>query len=502
MKKWISSAIIYQINLRSLAAREPRNAIEAAREKPEPLSPLAYVAKNLQILKRLGVNCLYLMPPYPMGIQSRKGIGSPYSIRDFRAVDPEFGTMDELAQFVRQAHRLRLRVILDITPNHTSRDHVWAASRPEFYVKNEKGEIFYDADWSDTAKLDYTNPALRQEMVEVYNFWLSFLGADAHGRPDGVDGFRLDMAHFINDRGFWNEALPVLKARHPERQLLFLAECYGTQNNLDLFQRGINAAYDDDFYKVCQYLYAQTESGDSLIHPAPDAASNTDFLDKYEALKAQGIAGAMETALVNYESTLPPGEDGPFLARYTDNHDEGRGLFRFGEGAVRAVNQLIFLSNHCIPFLLTGEEFGAVNRPSIHQRLGTCDKGRRVVRGTDVGSDAGIEFEGNLFVRGSERRLAWRMFFRELITLRLKTRELTRGKFMLIDCGENCAATSRQVVAFERRVRRTAVRCAINLGPEPRTLKNAALLAGEVLYGGLQGDVLPGFGAIVSRITG
>lgn len=502
MKHWISSAIIYQINLRSLAAREPRNAFEAAREKPSALSPLAYVTANLPTIKKLGVNVLYLMPPYPMGLADRKGIGSPYSSRDFRAVEPEYGTIGELTEFVRRAHKLHLRVIFDITPNHTSRDHAWISAHPEFYVRNAQGGIFYDCDWSDTAKLDYTNPGLRQEMIAVYNHWLSLLGKDADGRPDGVDGFRLDMAHFINDKSFWNEAMPKLRAMHPDRELLFLAECYGTQNNIDLFSRGINAAYDDDFYKVCQYLYAVDESGASVIAPSPDARSNSDFLDKFEAFKAGGIAAAMETALLNYESILPPGDDAPRLARYTDNHDEGRGAYRFGDGAVRAVNQLVFLSNHCIPFLLTGEEFGAVNRPSIHGRMNPCDKGRRIVRDGGVQAQEGVEFEGNLFARGAEARAGWYKFFRDLILLRLKNKELTRGKFMLLDAEENCERTERTVVAFERRLRRSAVRCAINLGPEPRELRNAQLFAGEVLYGGLQDGRLPPFSAIVARVAG
>ena len=116
MKKWISSAVIYQVNLRSLAAREPRNAIESAREKQSRQSPLAYLTQQLPVIKKLGANVIYLMPPYPMGILGRKGIGSPYSIRDFRAVDPEHGTLDDLADLVRRAHRMRLKVILDITP--------------------------------------------------------------------------------------------------------------------------------------------------------------------------------------------------------------------------------------------------------------------------------------------------------------------------------------------------------------------------------------------------
>jgi glycosidase len=130
MKSWIASSVIYQINLRGLAAREPRNAIEAAKEKPLADSPLVYVAKNLAVIKKLGANVLYFMPPYPIGHAFRKGIGSPYSSRDFRAIEPEYGTLDEMKALVRKAHQLGFKVIFDITPNHTSRDHVWIKPIP------------------------------------------------------------------------------------------------------------------------------------------------------------------------------------------------------------------------------------------------------------------------------------------------------------------------------------------------------------------------------------
>jgi len=286
---WISSAIIYQLNLRSLAAREPRNAAEASREKRLRESPLAYAARNIRALKGLGVNVLYLLPPYPIGVEARKGIGSPYSIRDFRAVEPEYGTMDDLKAFVRRAHEYGLKVIFDITPNHTSRDHVWTGEHPEFYVRDDTGGLYYDYDWSDTAKLDYSERGLRRTMLEVYDFWLSVLGVGEDGRPEGVDGFRLDMAHMISDLSFWSEALPVLKERHKGRQLLFLAESYGTRNNMDLFMLGINAAYDDDFYKTCYYLYGVGKEGKSMIELSDQAAANNDFKDKLEAFRRGGL---------------------------------------------------------------------------------------------------------------------------------------------------------------------------------------------------------------------
>ena len=501
---WLSAAIIYQVNLRSLAAREPRNAVEALSEKPLALSPLAYLAKNLPRLRRLGFNVVYLLPPYPIGFFARKGIGSPYASRDFTAVEPEYGSKAEILALIRRAHELQLKVIFDITPNHTARDHVWMTAHPDYYVKAADGSAFFDCDWSDTAKLDYTNPALRAAMVEVYDHWLSALGPDENGRPDGIDGFRLDMAHFINDKSFWDEALPVLRARHPQRDLLFMAECYGFDNNLDLFARGMDAAYDDDFYKLCQYAYAVDGAGNSLVRLSEDAQHNHGFHAILGKWQDGGLAAAAAHVLMQYEEAAPKFPGPRFTARYTDNHDEGRGLYRFGPGGFRAMNILAFLTPRTLPFLLTGEEFGALDRPAIHARCQPCDKGRRI-----VGADGretrqeGVELEGNLFDRSLEARQQWYRFFQELVALRRKHRPLRDGACAVLDAGEVAPARDRTVIAFDRKLGRQLLRCAVNLGEQPRPLSRAGdLFVGETLYGQLDdGGVLPPFSAVVVRVS-
>lgn len=499
-EQWIQRSVLYQINLRALAVREPRNAFEAMVEKRLTESPLAYVTRNLPRLKRLGVNLLYLMPPFPMGQESRKGIGSPYSIRDFYAVDPEHGTLDDLAALVRRAHALGFRLIMDLTPNHTARDHVWTREHPEFYFHDGATGLRYDWDWSDTAKLNYGDSGLRQAMREMLDHWLGFLGRDASGRSDGVDGFRFDMAHIISDTSFWNETLPTLQAKHAPRQILFMAESYGTRNNLDLFQRGMNAAYDDDLYKVCQFLFARDSKGDTVLAVSDDARRSADYAPLVAAFDASGPAGMVEHALAFYERALPAAPSGPWLARYTDNHDEGRGVYRFGAGGVRAMMQVVFLSGHTIPFLLTGQEFGALNRPPIHERINLCDKGYRLLTAEGVRTRDGVETEGNVFARSMAERQEWLAFYRTLAALRRGSPALTEGSFSLLDVGEAGAQESRTVVAFARRKGRVVLHCAINLGPEPRTLRRADLFAGRVVYGGLSGDVLPPFAAVAARV--
>lgn len=492
MTGWISDAVIYQVNWRAVASREPRNAFEALGEPVNVTSSIAYVCVNLEALLDLGVNLLYLMPFYPSGKVGVKGIGSPYAIRDFTAVAPEHGSLDELGELVKCAHAVGMRVIIDITPNHTSRDNVWVAAHPEYYVTSDSGEFYYDFDWSDTAKLNYNCAGLREAMRGVFEYWLGFCGGD------GVDGFRLDMAHMINDRSFWNDVISALRDEWPARELLFLAECYGIDNNHDLFTRGINAAYDDDFYKVCQYGYALDSDAHSHVRLSHDAEGNSEFADTLDAFRRGGIAGAMEHVLLAYETRSAGAGQGPWLARYTDNHDEGRGLYRFGRGATRAVMQLVSMAPHTLPFILGGQEFGAINRPSIHCRMGTCDKGPRIICGDTTVDDPGIEFEGNLFARSAAERREWYEFYRELMAVRLSRPELRQGDFSLLDAGESCAPSERSVIAFARSNRGRSLHCAVNLGSEPRKLGNSTLFEGKLLYGGIADGCLAPFSAVLT----
>jgi hypothetical protein len=308
------------------------------------------------------------------------------------------------------------------------------------------------------------------------------------------------MAHFINDKGFWSEAMSELRGRHAGRDLLFLAECYGFENNLDLFDRGINGAYDDDFYKVCQNFYGVTEDGQSTIVPARDLQNNGSFKRQYDGFTTGGMAGAFGQVLHQYLDAQASRPAQFHVARYTDNHDEGRGMFFYGEGAVRAVNALIFLAPGTLPFILTGQEFGAMNRPPIHERMCSLGRMRRVARGDGSYVEQGaVEFEGNVFLRTAAQRAGLYKHFQDLIHLRLKNPELTAGAFGWIDPREESAQHEHAVIAFERTLKKSRLACAVNLGPWPRKLGNAALFAGEKIFGQLDGGTLPPFSAVVAR---
>jgi len=492
MKKWVAASILYQINLRSLAAREPRNAFEALQEHAPPSeSALRYVSNNIALLKPLGVNVLHIMPPYPMGIEERKGIGSPYAARDYQAIEAEYGDLDEFKVLLQQAHREGFKVILGMVPNHTSRDHVWITAHPDYYVHNDAGEIIFDLDWSDTAKLDYTQPGLRQAMIDVYDFWLRLLG------DDGVDGFRIDMAHFINDRTFWNECMATLKERHPDRELLFLAECYGIDNSMDLFERGFNASYDDAYYKVQERFYGRDTGGDTCFLREPGIEQDEGCKDMYEAWQQGGVARVVMNLLTQYETLISTRQEPAYFARYSDNHDEGRGVYRFGDGAVKAFNIIAVLTHYALPFILTGQEFGAANRPSIHERISPCDKGYRTIAHNQSYRKEGVEFEGNIFARGFEARQHWCRFYQELFKLRTNTPALIQGSFTPIHDVEEGPDAEKSIVAFERTFEGTTLRCAINIGPTTKKLTNAQLFEGETLYGTLKDGELSPFSGIV-----
>ncbi len=125
--EWAYRAVIYELNVRQFS----------------PEGTFAAVREQLLRLQALGVDILWLMPIYPIGEERRKGtLGSYYSIRDYGAVNPEFGTFDEFRALVEAAHGTGMRVILDWVPNHTSRDAVWVAEHPEWYKRDpETGEI-------------------------------------------------------------------------------------------------------------------------------------------------------------------------------------------------------------------------------------------------------------------------------------------------------------------------------------------------------------------------
>jgi glycosidase len=195
---WSRQATIYEVNLRQYT----------------PEGTIAAFIPNLPHLRAMGIDIVWLMPVHPIGVKNRKGtLGSYYAVRDYEAVNTEFGTQADLKRLVDEAHALGMKVILDWVANHTAWDHPWVSAHPDWYKKNARGEIYpvtfgegaNEEQWTDVVALDYRQPALRQAMIEALGFWV---------REVGIDGYRCDVAGLV-PTPFWEEARAALDRIKP-----------------------------------------------------------------------------------------------------------------------------------------------------------------------------------------------------------------------------------------------------------------------------------------------
>lgn len=197
--EWTRSANIYEVNIRQYTEEGTFNAFRD--EMPR--------------LSDMGVDILWFMPIHPIGEEKRKGeLGSYYSVKDYKGINPNYGTLEDFNTLVEEAHELGMKVIIDWVPNHTAWDHPWITEHPEYYATNEEGNITYEADWTDIALLDYNNnKELWSKMIDAMSYWIT--EAD-------IDGFRVDHAAHEIPMEFWNEAIPAVDEN--KEDLFWLAE--------------------------------------------------------------------------------------------------------------------------------------------------------------------------------------------------------------------------------------------------------------------------------------
>jgi len=202
---WVHHSALYEVFVRDFS----------------PTGDFRGVTDGLDRIEASGANVLWLMPIYPVGVLNHKGdLGSSYAVRDYRAINPDYGTAADFQALVRAVHQRGMKLILDWVPNHTAWDNPWIKSHPDFYARDERGEITVPrddngnlTDWTDVAQLDYRNPELCHAMIAAMSYWLEEFG---------IDGFRVDVAGFVPDT-FWRKAVPALRAT-AGRPILFLAE--------------------------------------------------------------------------------------------------------------------------------------------------------------------------------------------------------------------------------------------------------------------------------------
>ncbi len=189
--EWAHTTNIYEVNVRQYTKEGTFNAF----------------AKELPRLKDMGVQTIWFMPVTLIAQKNKKGtLGSYYACTDYTAINPEFGTLDDFKQLVKQAHSMGFKVIIDWVANHTGWDHVWTKQHPEYFLRDSStGDFKIASGMDDIIELDYSNPDLVKAMIDAMRFWVT---------ECDIDGFRCDLAFWV-ELPFWIKARKELdKAKH------------------------------------------------------------------------------------------------------------------------------------------------------------------------------------------------------------------------------------------------------------------------------------------------
>ncbi len=305
---WIRSGVIYEINPRTFSQSGDFKGVEAA----------------LPRLQELGVTILWLMPVHPVGQLNKKGsIGSAYAVRDYDAINPDYGTAADLKHLIRAAHSRNFKIIIDIVANHTAWDSVLMKT-PAFYKRDAQGRVIPPIpDWADVAGLDYRNAQLREYMSGMLERWI---------RDFDLDGFRCDVASMV-PADFWETARARLEKIKPD--IILIAE----------------AAEPELVVKAFDLDYAW-----------PFHSTLTDVFET--GAPASDIRRIWQQERDRYPKGAVP-------MRFSDNHDEKRAIVRFGERGALAASTLVFTMDG-VPLLYNGMEAGDTTEsgaPALFEKL-------------------------------------------------------------------------------------------------------------------------------------
>ena len=290
--------------------------------------------KDIYKLKDLGVKIIWLMPIHPISKTNRKGtLGSYYSISDYKAVNPEFGNKDDLDELIKEAHKHDMLVILDWVANHTGWDHKWIENKPDYYTKNENGEITDPINpstgeswgWTDVADLNFDNMEMQNEMIKAMEYWV---------KEYDIDGYRLDAAHSC-PVSFWKKSIERLKKI---KNVLMLAESDGYHTGgfelIELF----DMSYNWSGHHVLNRIYKKENNSEDLK--------------------------------ININRNLNDYSSKHVLMNFTSNHDEntwaGTVFDRYGDGAKTFAALTYFLPG--IPLIYNGQEYGLNKRLEFFEK--------------------------------------------------------------------------------------------------------------------------------------
>lgn len=387
---WMYNAVVYEMNVR----QQSEEGTFAAAEQ------------RLPFLKELGVDVIWMMPIHPIGVVERKGtLGSYYSIVDYKAINPEFGTLEDFKSFLDKAHELGFKVIIDWVANHTSRDAKWwQEGKKDWYKMDPETNLpIVEYDWTDIASLNYENADMRAAMTDALCYWIEL----------GIDGYRCDVAYKV-PADYWKEAWAAVKAINPNVYLLAEGE------ESWLHECGFNTTYAWELHHM---LNAMAKGGSETKNVAGDGTIKTD---------RKTAADLKEYLARDAQKYVQPA----MRLMFTSNHDEnswaGTEFERLGD-AVKTMAALTYVLPQGQPLIYTGQEIGHNDRFEFFEK------------------DPVKEWKAN----------EWTDFYKSLNAMRHNNSALAAGgrggDMTLIECG------NADVVAFSREVESNKVVCLFNL---------------------------------------
>lgn len=294
------------------------------------------VRRDLPRIKALGVDIIWLMPIHPLGVKARKGsLGSPYAIRDYRAVNPEFGDLDDFRRLVDAIHGLGMKCIIDVVYNHTAPDSVLAGEHPEWFYHREDGSFGNRVgEWSDIIDLDYAHRGLWEYQTDTLKYWASM-----------VDGFRCDVASLV-PLEFWREARAAVEAVRPG--CIWLAETVDPGFVAAMRAAGFGCLSDCEAYGAFDICYDY-----DIYHLFRDYLDGKIPLSRY-------------AEAVNQQEVIYPA--GYSKLRFLENHDQLRTAFLIPEAGARLNWTAFSFFQKGTGFLYAGQEAGCAHLPSLFDR--------------------------------------------------------------------------------------------------------------------------------------
>lgn len=294
------------------------------------------VRRDLDRIRDLGVDILWLMPIHPIGEKSRKGtVGSPYAAKDFRAINPDFGTEEDLKRLVATAHEKGMKVVMDIVFNHTAPDSWLAANHPEWFYRKADGSFGNKVgDWYDIIDLDYKQKDLWTYLIDTLKQWAAI-----------VDGFRCDASPLIPIE-FWQQAREAVETVRPG--CIWIGETVEPEFIRLLRSCGMIAHSDCESFQVFDMSYEY----DSYV--------------VYRRYLHGEIPLSTYTEAMNWQESIYP--DNYVKLRFLENHDRPRLAQLVRDAKMRRSWTAFLYFQKGMVMLFNGQEASSAHRPQLFEK--------------------------------------------------------------------------------------------------------------------------------------